>query len=92
MDNIKIFVKCKKLGIIKNCIEINLQKQKRTSRKIIFFELQSLYDLVYFLELCLSMPLGLNILFDEVEWELKHEKKHFVRSICIIFYLKNCYE
>ena len=99
MDNIKIFVKCKKLGIIKNCIEINLQKQKRTSRKIIFFELQSLYDLVYFLELCLSMPLDLNILFDEVEGELKHEwlvnlntRKHFVRSICIIFYLKNCYE
>ena len=82
MDNIKIFVKYKELGIIKNCTEINLQKQKRTSHKILhsmrnFFELQSLYDLVHFLELCLSMPLDLTILFDEVEGELKHEKKTF---------------
>ena len=42
-----------------------------------FFELQSLYDLVHFLELLLSMPLDLTILFDEVEGELKHEKKTF---------------
>ena len=83
----KIFSKCKKLGIVKNCLETNLWRKKEHFAKYVvicevFLELQSLYNLVDFLKLSMliNAPGTLSILLDEVNLGLGHEKNvYFVR-------------
>ena len=95
----KIFSKCKKLGIVKNCVETNLWRKKEHFAKYVvicevFLELQSLYNLVDFLKLSMLINASgtLSILFDEVNMGLGHEKNvYFVRYHLYRFFLKNCY-
>ena len=83
----KIFSKCKNLGIVKNCLETNLWRKKEHFAKYVvicevFLELQSLYNLVDFLKLSMLINASgtLSVLFDEVNMGLGHEKnRYFVR-------------
>ena len=95
----KIFSKCKKLGIVKNCVETNLWRKKEHFAKYVvicevFLELQSLYNLVDFLKLSLLINASVPWVFYLMKWTWDLDMKQIdilLDTIDIIFFLKNCY-